>query len=84
MLKIYYHLKNKIHIVKVYRLLNDKLFRNLIIYRMVVLQLPVQSVLMSSNLAHGEVYLIQHYVIQFVSDLQQIGGFLRYAGFLHQ
>ena len=25
----------------------------------------------------GEVYLIQHYVIKFVSDLWQIGGFLR-------
>ena len=27
--------------------------------------------------AHGEVYSIQHYVIKFVSDLQQIVGFLR-------
>ena len=26
---------------------------------------------------HGEVYTIQHYVIKFVSDLQQVGGFLR-------
>ena len=24
--------------------------------------------------SHGEVYLIQHYVIQFVSDLRQVGG----------
>ena len=32
---------------------------------------------MSSNPAHGEVYSIQHYVIKFVSDLTQIGGFLR-------
>ena len=31
----------------------------------------------SSNLAHGEVYSIQHYVIKFVSDLRQVGGFLR-------
>ena len=30
----------------------------------------------SSNPAHSEVYLIQHYVIKFVSDLQQVGGFL--------
>jgi hypothetical protein len=29
----------------------------------------------SSNPAHGEVYLIQHYVIKFVSDLQQVGVF---------
>ena len=25
---------------------------------------------------HGEVYLIQHYVIKFVSDLRQVGSFL--------
>ena len=31
----------------------------------------------SSNHAHGEVYLIQHYVIKFVSDLRQVDGFLR-------
>jgi hypothetical protein len=27
------------------------------------------------NPAHGEVYLIQHYLINFVSDLLQVGGF---------
>jgi hypothetical protein len=27
---------------------------------------------------------MQHYVIKLVSDLQQIGGFLRYFGFLNQ
>ena len=26
---------------------------------------------------NGEVYSIQHYVIKFVSDLRQVGGFLR-------
>jgi hypothetical protein len=30
---------------------------------------------MSSNPVHGEVYSIQHYVIKFVSDLRQVGGF---------
>ena len=30
---------------------------------------------MSSNPVHGGVYLIQHYVIKFVSDLRQVGGF---------
>ena len=30
----------------------------------------------SSNPTHGEVCLIQHYVIEFVSDLRQVGGFL--------
>ena len=45
------------------------------------LQLPIQSVpittkVVSLNPVHGEVYLIQHYVIKFVSDLRQISGFL--------
>jgi hypothetical protein len=30
----------------------------------------------SSNPAHGEEYSIQHFVIKFVSDLRQVGGFL--------
>ena len=32
----------------------------------------------SSNPVHGEVYSIQHYVIKSVSDLRQVGGFLRF------
>ena len=45
------------------------------------LQLPVQSVpitnkILISNPFHGEVYSIQYYVIKFVSNLRQIGGFL--------
>jgi hypothetical protein len=32
----------------------------------------------SSNPVHGEVYLIQPYVTEFVSDLRQVGGFLRF------
>ena len=35
----------------------------------------------SSNPAHGDVYSIQHYVIKFVSDLRQVGGFLRLLRF---
>ena len=47
-----------------------------------VVGLPVQSVHIttkdvSSNPAHGEVYSVQYYVIKFVSDLRQVGGFLR-------
>jgi len=34
------------------------------------------TLVVSSNPAHGEVYLIQHYAIKFVSDLRQVGGFL--------
>ena len=45
------------------------------------LQLPMQSVsittkVVSLNPAYGEVYSTQHYVIKFVSDLQQVGDFL--------
>jgi hypothetical protein len=44
------------------------------------LQLPIQAVpittkVVSSNTTHSEVHSIQQYVIKFVSDLQQIGGF---------
>jgi hypothetical protein len=52
------------------------------------LQLPVQSVpittkVLSSNPVHGEVYLIQHYVMKFVGDLRQIGGFFWVLWFPH-
>ena len=45
--------------------------------------LPVQSVpittkVVSSNSIHGEIYSIQHYMIKLVSDLRQVGGFLRF------
>jgi len=60
--------------------------------RMVVgyLQLPMQSVsitskVVSSNPIQVEVYgnySIQHYVIKFVSDLRQVGGFLLALRFL--
>jgi len=33
---------------------------------------------------HDGVYSIQRYVIKFVSDIRQVGGFLLYSGFLHQ
>ena len=32
---------------------------------------------MCSNPGDGEMYSIQHYVIKFVNDLQQFGGFVR-------
>ena len=45
------------------------------------LQLPLQSVpittkVVSSKPTHGKVYLKQHYMIMFVSDLWQVCGFL--------
>jgi hypothetical protein len=33
---------------------------------------------LSLNSAHGDVYSTQHYLIKFVSDLRQVGGFLRF------
>ena len=36
---------------------------------------------MSSNPVHGEVYSIQHYVVNFVSDMRQVGVFLRVLRF---
>jgi hypothetical protein len=37
--------------------------------------------IVSSMFMHGAVYSIQHYVIKFVSDLQQVGGYLRILRF---
>jgi hypothetical protein len=42
---------------------------------------PITTNVASSNPAHGEVYLIQHYVIRFVSDLRQVGSLLRVLWF---
>ena len=47
------------------------------------MKLPVQLVfittdVVSSNPGRGEEYLIQHYVITFVSDLRQVGCVLRF------
>ena len=47
------------------------------------LQLPMQlkvttiTNFVSSNPTHDEVYSKQHYVIKFVSDMWEVGGFLR-------
>jgi hypothetical protein len=35
----------------------------------------------SSNPVHGEEYSMQHNVIKFVSDLRQVGGFVRVLQF---
>ena len=47
------------------------------------LQLPVESVPITTNVVsstpvHGKVYLIQHYVIKFISDLRQVSGFRQF------
>jgi hypothetical protein len=41
-----------------------------------VQSVPITTNVVSLNPVHIEVYSIQHYVIKFVSDLRQVGGFL--------
>ena len=53
------------------------------------LQLPLQEVpittkVVSSNLVHGEVYSIQHYVISLSVTWDRSVVFSWYSGFLHQ
>jgi len=43
---------------------------------------PITTKVVSSSPAHGEVHSIQHYVIQFVSDLQHVGAYLRVLRFI--
>jgi hypothetical protein len=40
-----------------------------------VQSVPITIEVVSFNPSHGEVYLIQHYVIKFVSDMRQVGDF---------
>jgi hypothetical protein len=42
---------------------------------------PITTNVVSSSPVHGKVYSVQHYVIMFVSDLPQVGGFLRVLWF---
>ena len=39
------------------------------------------TIIVSSNPVRGEVYLIQRYVMKFVNDLRQVGGFLQVLRF---
>ena len=41
-----------------------------------VQSVPIITKVVSLNPIHGKVYLIQHYVIKFISDLRQVDGFL--------
>jgi len=43
--------------------------------------MPITTKVVNSNLVHGEVYSIQHYVLKFVGDLRQVGGFLQVLQF---
>ena len=42
---------------------------------------PITTNVVSSIPADGKVYSIQHYVIKFVSDLRQVGGFIQVLRF---
>ena len=46
-----------------------------------VQSVPITTKVVSLNPVHGEVYLIQRYVLKFVSDLRQVGGFLQVLWF---
>ena len=43
--------------------------------------MSITTKVVSSYPVDAEVYSIQHYVIEFVSDLRQVGGFLRVLRF---
>jgi len=47
-------------------------------FQLHVQSVPITTNVVSSNPVHGDVYSIQHYVNKFVSDLRQVGGFLRF------
>jgi hypothetical protein len=51
------------------------------IYSYLMQPVHITTKVVSSNPTLGEVYLIQHYVIKFVNDLRQVGGFLRVLWF---
>jgi hypothetical protein len=51
------------------------------IYNYLCKSVPITTKVVSSNPVHVEVDSIEHYEINFVSDLRQAGGFLRV---LHQ
>ena len=38
--------------------------------------MPITTKVVSLNPTHGGVYSLQHYVIKYVSDMLQVGGFL--------
>lgn len=69
------HLKNMVCVVCIFFISYTYLGGRCGLYRdrMVV---TITSTVVSSSPAHGEVYLVQLYVIKFISDLQQADGFL--------
>jgi hypothetical protein len=62
--------------------LNHSANQVLLNVRAVMIVIVYTTNIVSLNPAHGEVYLMQHYVIKFVSDLRQVCSFLRTLRFL--
>jgi hypothetical protein len=48
------------------------------LYYLFYVKTIVTTKVVNSKPVKGEVYLIQHYVIKFVIDLRQVGGFPRF------
>jgi hypothetical protein len=78
-----FYLLTSIHLVfktSQYRSLSLVFVFTCVFFRMFVViveSVPITTKVVSSSSAHGDVYSIQHYLIKFVSDLRQVGGFLR-------
>jgi hypothetical protein len=72
---IMYNLKIKRHCTSKCKICNV-LTDSFISFQLPVQSVPITTKVASSNPIHGEMYSIQHYVIKFVSDLQQVCGFL--------
>ena len=49
--------------------------------QLLVQSVPITTKIVGSNLAHDEVYSIQHFVIKFVSELQQVHDLLQVLWF---
>ena len=49
--------------------------------QLIMQSVPITTKVVMLNPTHGEVYSIQHYVIQIVNDLRQVDGFHRVLWF---
>jgi hypothetical protein len=71
-------LKDNEHCESVMNVTNDENYTDgLLGFQLPVQSVPITTKVVSSNPVHGEENSMQHYVIKFVSDLQQVGSFLR-------
>ena len=59
---------------QIFLLVGDTLKKNSIIFKLIQPYIIFHYFMP----VHGEVYSIHHYVITFISDLRQVGGFLRF------